>query len=354
MDLKHTYSHNITHKKIIIFGFIPPPLGGVSVHIERVIAYFKKSSNDVTLITCEFRFRRLLLPFYLLYVTIALLVKQPNIIYYHAIALPTAQYELWMLAMIKKVLKAQLILVEHDPRHIYHKNQRALRNYRQLLHHVDHLVFIGTSAYKSYRDCYVMPASYSIESAFLSPELDNYEGVHYPHELMNFVKQHGPLIAMNAFGCILVDNHDLYGIDVALESLAILKQEYSAIGIVLVIAQKGNIDHWNKLQQLIVARNLTEHVSILLGQYRLWPLFKYTDIFLRPTLSDGYSVSIEEALYCGVPVVASDAVARPSSVCLFKTGDYISCAQTTKSELEKRKLICQQLHEVHSSTLPPA
>ena len=48
---------------------------------------------------------------------------------------------------------------------------------------------------------------------------------------------------------------------------------------------------------------------------------KKVDVFLRPTLSDGASVSVQEALWCGTPVVASDVCLRPREVALFKTGD---------------------------------
>jgi glycosyltransferase involved in cell wall biosynthesis len=48
---------------------------------------------------------------------------------------------------------------------------------------------------------------------------------------------------------------------------------------------------------------------------------KLSDIFLRPTRSDGDANSIREALYLGVPVIASDCVERPDQVLTFRTGD---------------------------------
>ena len=72
---------------------------------------------------------------------------------------------------------------------------------------------------------------------------------------------------------------------------------------------------------MIKQYGLQEHIFILTGQRELWPLMKHVDLFLRPTLSDGASVSVEEALWCGTPVVASDVCMRPQHVILFKTGD---------------------------------
>ncbi len=48
------------------------------------------------------------------------------------------------------------------------------------------------------------------------------------------------------------------------------------------------------------------------------PLFEYIDIFLRPTNTDGDSLSIREAIYSGIPTIASDIVERPFGTITFK------------------------------------
>jgi glycosyltransferase involved in cell wall biosynthesis len=45
------------------------------------------------------------------------------------------------------------------------------------------------------------------------------------------------------------------------------------------------------------------------------------DVFLRPTIEDGDSISVREALSLGVPVVASRVGMRPSGAILFRPGD---------------------------------
>jgi hypothetical protein len=46
-----------------------------------------------------------------------------------------------------------------------------------------------------------------------------------------------------------------------------------------------------------------------------------SDIFIRPTNTDGDSVSLREALYFKIPSLASDAVPRPDEAVLFKNRD---------------------------------
>lgn len=45
------------------------------------------------------------------------------------------------------------------------------------------------------------------------------------------------------------------------------------------------------------------------------------DCFVRPTLTDGDSIAVREALALGIPVIASDSVKRPEGCMLFKTRD---------------------------------
>ena len=40
-------------------------------------------------------------------------------------------------------------------------------------------------------------------------------------------------------------------------------------------------------------------------------MLRLTDVLLKPTNTDGDAISVREALYLGVPVVASDVVERP-------------------------------------------
>ena len=50
-------------------------------------------------------------------------------------------------------------------------------------------------------------------------------------------------------------------------------------------------------------------------------LISACDVFLRPTLEDGDSISVREALSLGVPVVASRVGTRPAGAILFQPGD---------------------------------
>ncbi len=59
------------------------------------------------------------------------------------------------------------------------------------------------------------------------------------------------------------------------------------------------------------------------------------DLFVRPTLADGDSLSIREALSMGRRVVASDAAPRPTDVVIFRSGDPAQLARRIEESLSQ-------------------
>jgi glycosyltransferase involved in cell wall biosynthesis len=50
-------------------------------------------------------------------------------------------------------------------------------------------------------------------------------------------------------------------------------------------------------------------------------VIKTCDAFIRATTTDGDSLSVQEAMYLGKDVIASDVIDRPKGCILFKTED---------------------------------
>jgi glycosyltransferase involved in cell wall biosynthesis len=66
-------------------------------------------------------------------------------------------------------------------------------------------------------------------------------------------------------------------------------------------------------------------------------LISRCDVFLRPTLQDGDSISVREALSLGVPVVASDTGMRPAGAILFRPGDVDGMAANIEHAIATRQ-----------------
>jgi len=67
---------------------------------------------------------------------------------------------------------------------------------------------------------------------------------------------------------------------------------------------------------------MPENVVLISRAHSFFELLKRCDHLIRPTTTDGDSISIREALYLGVGVIASDCVDRPAGVITHRTGDW--------------------------------
>ena len=73
-----------------------------------------------------------------------------------------------------------------------------------------------------------------------------------------------------------------------------------------------------------------------------YPVIAKSHVFLRPTRSDGFSISLAESLYLGVPAIASDVRPRPQGTIVFKNGNaddfYIQVKKTLENlDVERQK-----------------
>lgn len=68
-------------------------------------------------------------------------------------------------------------------------------------------------------------------------------------------------------------------------------------------------------------RDLTKRFLLFRSTTELLPVMRRCDVLVRPTRSDGDSNSIREALHLGLPVIASDCVTRPAGVATFPSGN---------------------------------
>ena len=130
-----------------------------------------------------------------------------------------------------------------------------------------------------------------------------------PRTIENFLRKHHPIIGVTA-----TTLGPEYGVRLLLDAAQQLLHQYPNLGIVVL----GIGD--NHRPQL----RIHEQTSVCLAGALTNPIalavMSRLTIFVRPTLFDGDSRSVREALSLGIPVVASDTGYRPPGVKLFKSG----------------------------------
>ena len=142
-----------------------------------------------------------------------------------------------------------------------------------------------------------------------------------PPDLEEFLRAHQPRLLWVGWSRLL-EGRDLYGLDLTLDLVERLRGRFPQLGCVLWFSGVEDRAHWERLWESAGQRGLREALHVAHGGLpEIHPLFRRAEVFLRPTVSDGDSVSVREALALGTPVVASDAATRPAGCTVFRTGD---------------------------------
>jgi glycosyltransferase involved in cell wall biosynthesis len=176
-------------------------------------------------------------------------------------------------------------------------------------------------------------------SPFLPPLLDEEEAIlkTYSPETHEFVATHSPLLIANAPRVVFYKGVDLYGLDMCVELIAGLKQEFRDVGLLFAIGEMDGDAYYRQIQRRIAALSIAENVYFLTGQKEMWPLFKKADLMVRPTCVDAYGISVAESLYLGCAAVASDVCERASGTVLFanrnKDDFLLKCRQVLQQRL---------------------
>lgn len=183
--------------------------------------------------------------------------------------------------------------------------------------------------------------------SFIPPIVREEEIAEIPEKMWDFIHSHTPIISANAFKIIFYNDEDLYGIDMCIDLCASLKNTYPHVGLVCCLQDIGDYGYFNKLSQGIAAKDIENNFLFVTQRYQFYPILMKSDVFVRPTNTDGDAISLREALYFRVPSVASDIVPRPKGTILFKNRDLHDLTLKVKNLLNNYKQHKEELDLVN-------
>ncbi len=316
------------NKKIFIIGSYPPPFGGISVHVQRVTTYlntseyilYNTSPNGYTGAVKFYGKTKLLILF-------SFLFKKFRLIHHHS---------------PDKLVRILLCLIGIFRENIYiHVHGASLEDnfsdntfstflLKKIFRNVN--IIADNSRIKSLVVPYNPKSIYEID-AFIPPVYDN--------QIYNtFVKKIPPpkekyIISMIGWFAQFRET-DLYGFDLALEVLKILRSEHGLdISIIASVNGINDKDLYTRFIATLSEYRLEKYFTLITEDLEeIWPLYLISDIFIRPSISDGSSVALMEALWFETRTIASDAVPRPEGVVLFKNRDIDDLVQKILHEIQ--------------------
>lgn len=228
---------------------------------------------------------------------------------------------LTMIALLLRPFQCRIILQNHSIRILdTFRNMKKIMT-KLFIKKVDYCVLVGEHLKDGYRKNNIqLPKRVVVKSPFIPPPLEDEEHIlsTYSEEVISFLNNHEQILIGNASKITFYKNIDLYGIDMCIEVIRILKNKYPKIGLIFALAEIGNEEYFKSILEKIKEYKIEGNILFLTGQKELWPLFKKSDIMIRPTYSDAYGISIEEAIYFNCRAVASNVCNRPEGTILFE------------------------------------
>ena len=173
---------------------------------------------------------------------------------------------------------------------------------------------------------------------FLPPVVSERDSAQVSPEVWRFSRARSPLVVAN--GKVATwRGEDLYGLDLLVCLAERLKGEFPDLGIVVCFWDHPAKDQ-ARLEQLIAlakAKGVEQNIFFNTAAGPFLPVLERADLLVRPTITDGDANSVREALYCGVPVVASDVVERPPGTITFTTRDIDDFAEKVRQALCRKE-----------------
>ncbi len=319
---------------VAIWGTWPPPWGGMATHIVRLLdrledegiraRVFNRSSDGehppqaVSIRRRPFRW----------FLGFALASSEP--VLYVFTGRPSVRFAAYLLKVLRgkryilRIGEEQLVeTMARGPRLAKWMTRVALRRADHVIAVSPHLAEVVLASGVPAERVHVIPG-------FIAPADTSAEP---PEEVVAFARRHEPVLAAN--GQLLSPlGPDLYGLDLVLEALKVLRGSHPRVGLLLSLYSVVQpMPGLAEFRDRLAREGLADAVLVRAEPHVFWPTLKYTDVFVRPTRSEGDSGSIREAISLGVPVAASDAAPRPEPCVLFPSGDASALAARVEEVL---------------------
>ena len=278
---------------------MPPPVGGVSMHIQRLQRIVNAQSNYECAV---FDIGRL--SFYTSSGNKASVLT--GIIFFlkcHLIHIHISHSSKLFIGRISKWLNKKIVFTLHNNREINTSSTIKLKKLADCVINVS-TDFVETMSEKVVNIPAYLPFSekdYSSDSFFT--ELKSYKNVFVA------ISSHPSSKPM------LIEGKDIYGFDLLLKGYLLNQLPDS---VLVLIDPSGTMHHVYE-SEITYLNSIGRKVIYVNHPVNFQELLKITSIFIRPTRSDGDSISIREALDFGVNVLASDCVVRPEGVDVYET-----------------------------------
>lgn len=348
--------------KIILVGVYPPPYGGVSVHIKRLYEKLKKNISINILATNKnknFKYKtlkKIIFKFPLL--------KKDCVYHFHNSAVKI----LSIIAFFNFIFRKKIIVTIHNNRlEENYKNSSKVFKFllKNFIKYINHIILVSDYLKPFLIEREVKEQNISIIPAYINPVIKEEDYLKINEEVWDFIensKRKNEKIITGNGNIKFFNNEDLYGLDLLIKLIYLLKKENYEVSLIFaLLGYEGQTQKERNYFEILLKKIKEYQVEENIFIYKVknteyYPILDKSDIFIRPTNTDGDAVSLRESIYLKKPSIASETVKRPSGTILFKTRDIKDLLKKTKFVLdnyeeEKNKLEKIEVKEYYENVL---
>lgn len=338
-------------KRIAILSSIGPPWGGVGVHINRLL----------------YRLRDRNIP-YVMYDQLGKNIPSRNIVAAKKsitglirfifgvkediIHLHTSNpYVLIFLIILLRVRKKNIISTFHNQNVVdkFNFKSRIIRSMIvKVLLNIDHSICVNKNVYSFMLSLDISPLNMSLIPAFLPPSEAEMAESNLSKDILSFIESHQIIVGSHGWFGHFINNIHVYSFDMIMKLIDKVTAIFPDVGFYTVVTDTYNYNHRKSILKYRKLNGLEKHWLIIEDpNLNAAALYRKSDLFIRPTITDGDSVSIRECLYLGIPVIASDCVPRPKGCVTFKSRDQGAFEETVLKLLNDLPSAKKMVAECH-------
>lgn len=308
--------------KIIIIGTLPPPIGGVTIHLDRFLNIFDEKQYEIGIfdIKKQSLYRKDNKSTNNIF-TILKFFFSSKVVHVHI----SHNLKIFI-SLVSKLLLKKVIYTHHNS---------IVRNkfVFQLMYKLcDKVILVND---KEIDKALIIENKTKIIPAFLPP----YKLEDIPQSLEDEIDKFNNVISTNCSFYNLYNGKHVYGFDLIIKAFYNLSKAKKIENTLLVLVDPSASTK-EYTESLVDGLEFdTNKVLHITEKIDFVSLVKKSTLTIRATRTDGDSLSIRESLYFGVPVIASGVTERPKGTIIFKNEDIEDLSNKIVMLLEKKDTI---------------